>query len=139
MIGRVWNARELRYRMVRSFLDALAIACTPTNIERAFEATGIAPIDVRKPLNSGYIVPNAIPPARQSMINNKVLTDANEIPALFQAEYNRPMTPQDWNVDIVTFMRMAIIWQTRLGKILSQRLVLLCTKPNGELIPVHLL
>ncbi|EAX82760.1 transposase, putative [Trichomonas vaginalis G3] len=45
-----YTAKELRYLMITAFLDAIAFACTPTNIKSAFQATGLHPVDPFRPL-----------------------------------------------------------------------------------------
>ena len=131
VINYVWNARELRYIMVRSFLDACSVSCTATNIENAFKATGIYPLDMNKPLASRYIVANGVPPARPNFVNDKVLTDPNVMMQVFQMEYGRPMQQQDWYFNLFVAMQSVLAWNGAYGQVLSRELHLLYPTAGG--------
>ena len=85
--------------MIKSFMTALQKSATTKNISSGFEATGISPINVNKPLQSQYAI-DKTPSDQDSLLQNYWLNSEDNLKKLFLKEYGREMTEDDFGINI---------------------------------------
>ena len=68
-------------------------------ISFGFEATGISPINVNKPLQSQYAI-NNVPHDTDNICQNYWMNSEENLSNLFYKEYGREITEADFNINI---------------------------------------
>lgn len=90
-------AQNLRDYMLKSFI-----------ISFGFEATGISPINVNKPLQSQYAI-NNVPHDTDNLCQNYWMNSEENLSNLFYKEYGREITEADFNIkDILAYFILII-------------------------------
>ena len=67
------SAAQGRFILIRSFLEALRIVSSYDNILSGFASTGIYPLDPTVPLNSRFLLSQALTPIKRNSMSNKFL------------------------------------------------------------------
>lgn len=93
------TAQQVQNMLITCFLDAHQRVCTQSNIRSGFEASGIFPLDPKRPLESEYtlqeIPDNLKVPPEDEILSGKWTNSEEMLSQLFQLQHDRPQTNND--------------------------------------------
>ena len=98
--------RELRDSLIHSFINSLRKSCTIENIQSGFRQAGIVPINAEEPLSSQYsMLPENEAYNRDDLLKDYCLNSEENLKEIFLRENGRPMTEEDFTVNLKNIVR----------------------------------